>query len=106
MIPALQTPGISNPYLPSLKLFRGKGGGGSSIDLRVYPPPPETFLDNTAMTSDPITFTRDEAAQMLCPVRDKPCVADACAAFRWTHMRDGKSKAPVGHCGLSAPGAE
>lgn len=68
--------------------------------------PPGKESRSFKMTSEPITFTRDEAAQMLCPVRDKPCVADACAAFRWTHMRDGKSKAPVGHCGLSQAGAE
>ena len=51
--------------------------------------------------SETITFTRDEAAQMLCPIRNAPCVADQCAAFRWTHAIDAKSQAPVGHCGLS-----
>lgn len=53
------------------------------------------------MTSEALTFTRDEAAAKLCPVRDKPCVADQCAAFRWTDMVDGTSRLPLGHCGLS-----
>jgi hypothetical protein len=53
------------------------------------------------MTSEAVTFTRDEASDMLCPVRDKPCVADQCAAFRWTVAVDHKSKLPVGQCGLS-----
>lgn len=51
--------------------------------------------------SEALTFTRDEAAGKLCPVRDKPCVADQCAAFRWTDMVDGTSRLPLGHCGLS-----
>lgn len=53
------------------------------------------------MNSEALTFTRDEASDMLCPVRDQPCLADRCAVFRWTAMVDSKSNAPVGHCGLS-----
>lgn len=53
------------------------------------------------MTSEPITFTVEEAAELLCPVRDKPCVAERCAAWRWTRSTDYRSKKPLGHCGLS-----
>jgi hypothetical protein len=53
------------------------------------------------MTSEPITFTRIQASEILCPILDKPCVADRCAAFRWTSMTDYESKDPVGQCGLS-----
>lgn len=53
------------------------------------------------MTSEPLTYTRAQASEVLCPTRDKPCVADRCAAFRWTSMKDHENKAPLGQCGLS-----
>lgn len=53
------------------------------------------------MTSEPLTFTRDQAPDILCPVRDQACVADRCAVFRWTEMADHETKDPLGQCGLS-----
>lgn len=53
------------------------------------------------MTSEALTFTRDQASDILCPVRDQPCLADRCAVFRWTSMIDSETEVPVGHCGLS-----
>lgn len=52
------------------------------------------------MTAEAITFTRAQAPEMLCPVRDLPCVADKCALFQWTtpaHVQPA-----LGKCGLSS----
>jgi hypothetical protein len=51
------------------------------------------------MTAEPLTFTRAEAEQLLCPFRDKPCVADRCAVFQWT--TSGLDRPAEGKCGMS-----
>lgn len=56
------------------------------------------------MTSEPLTYSRAQAADILCPVRDQACVADRCAVFRWTPMVEHETRDPVGQCGLSTEG--
>ena len=51
------------------------------------------------MTAEALTFTRDQAAGILCPFRDAPCVADRCALFMWT--TDGIDKPAEGQCGMA-----
>lgn len=53
------------------------------------------------MNSEAVTFSREQATDMLCPMTRGQCVADRCAMFRWTGVVDHETRAPVGHCGLS-----